>query len=143
MGGSNQRGHLSRGYIGDSARTTGDRAWRWEKLQLKPRDGGGGAMSNVWDLLGVVQRARCWALLFLSSQETRERNQRQLTVRSVPRGWNNGCAIPTELQEPPVQGTVLHLEKETDGNQETNKCITTPGAKCLWRKSPDEPSRRA
>lgn len=67
MGGSNQRGHLSRGYIGDSARTTGDRAWRWEKLQLKPRDGGGGAMSNVWDLLGVVQRARCWALLFLSS----------------------------------------------------------------------------
>lgn len=38
------------------------------KAALELRDGGCGATGEVWDLPGEVQRARCWALLFPSSQ---------------------------------------------------------------------------
>lgn len=58
---------LRRGCGGDNTWAIGDRTQRQEKLHHQLTEGGWG-LGKLRNLLGEVQRAGCWALLFLGSQ---------------------------------------------------------------------------
>lgn len=103
--------------------------------------GRGGASRKVWSLLGKVQRARRWALLFLRSQETDDQGQKESKTTAGfstkgTGGWGCHSPIPPNFRSFLCKGrssiwrTQMVNKERMNVSMHLAKCW---GGKALWR----------